>query len=261
MQIQGEVFFLINGWMNFLSLALAAHLARRPLPVLRGMLAALLFALYALWAAAGAPIWQSIPALLAGAYGMASVAFGHFPWQMGLTVFAGGLMLGGATDIFLARGVDWKWALALCGVVTCIVCRLLRLHLPHGQKSFVLEILWRGKHLLIPAARDSGNGLKDPVSGLPVVVVPCAMAKKLLPPGAIPSDLSTLPRGWYPVRVQTAAGKRMIMCMRPDALLLRRGKAKYVIAAAVAVADFPGQRALLPDMLFWQEEDIPNASL
>jgi len=260
-QIQGEVFFLINGWMNFLSLALAAHLARRPFSILRAIWAALLLSVYALVGIAGAPVWRSLPALLAGAFAMAAIAFGRFSWRLGLTVFLGGLLLGGETDFFLGRGMRPGWALALGGILTALTCRLLRLHLPRKRKEFLLEIALNGKHLLIPGIRDSGNRLKDYVRGLPVIVVPYQIAKDLLPQNAAPSDLSTLPQGWYLVGVETAAGKRLMMCMRPDRAALTCGTERYEIAAAVAIADFSGKWALLPDELFWQEEDKPYASL
>ena len=125
----------------------------------------------------------------------------------------------------------------------------------------MLRISWRGKEISVPAFRDSGNRLWDSVSALPVIVVPAHWINGLLPLSVNPKDFSTLLPGFRILRMETAAGARAAMCFRPDRLFLYRGKKKWEMEAMIAVSDFSGPWALLPEALFQQKEEETYAGL
>ena len=152
-------------------------------------------------------------------------------------------------------GCDPALALALCAMAAL----LLSLALPGGVRGggrFTLEIVWQGKMARIPAFRDSGNHLRDPIRRLPVIVTPVALLAGLTPLSTNPRDLATLPEGWYLVRAKTVSGEATLMCFAPDETALRRGGRRYSIRAAVAITPLEASRALLPEAIFLQEERI-----
>lgn len=256
MNVNGEAFALLNGGMNFLALLLCARALHLPLKPGRGLLASALGSGYALaaWAVCGA--WaRGVPALALSGGVMAAVAFGRGALRALPALGAAGLFLGGLCDFLLRMRCSPGLALSLCALAAL----LLSLALPGGVRDggrFTLEIVWQGKLLRIPAFRDSGNRLRDPIRGLPVIVSPAALLQPLLPTGVNPGDLTTLPRGWYLVRAQTVSGEATLMCFVPEALALCRSRRKCPIAAALALSPFAESRALLPEAIFMQEERI-----
>ena len=67
-----------------------------------------------------------------------------------------------------------------------------------------------------PAAADSGNFLKDPITGAPVIVCP---AEKLSP--MFPAyEPGRLPRGWRLIPYDTAAGSGMMAIFRPENIIV-----------------------------------------
>ena len=94
---------------------------------------------------------------------------------------------------------------------------------------------------------DSGNLLRDPVTALPVVVVPFEAVQSYLPSGIDLERFETLPRGFRLLSVHTANGSRLMMCFRPRALFIRRERVWRALNAVVAVSGaLSGDRAILP---------------
>lgn len=261
MQVNGEEYLLINGWMNFLVLLLAARLGKCPFYPARTAVSALLGAGYALiaWGRGGA--WRGIGAMILAALIMAFIGFGRCAFRAWPLIFAGGLLLSGCADFLWKKGISVFWLLALCGGVTGMVCFLLRCPPIRETGHFQLHIIWRNQQAICPAFRDSGNFLQDPVIGLPVIVLSSTLAAPLLPPQVHPADLSTLPPGWRLIRIDTAAGHRTLMCFHPDRIDLMQGTRKRRVEAVVAIADFSENRALLPEALFETREEKNCASL
>lgn len=259
MEIQGEAFFLINAWMNFLSLALAGALARRELPMGRAALSAGMLAGGAMGLLAAG--WQGPWAVILGACLLSVCTFGLRAWHLSGLTLAGGLLLSGFADYLLGLQASFGAVMAASGVLTAGIIFVLRFFSVSGRGRLSLHLSWNGRAGVFPAIRDSGNRLRDGVSGLPVIVVPYALIRKMLPEALNPRDLSTLPRGWRIVRMQTAGGARAAMCFKPEKIEIIRGKRRWGIAAEVAVSDFSGPWALLPEDLFQQKEEETYASL
>ena len=256
MEIRGEMYLCINGLMNFLSLFLAARLGRMRFRPGRAAFSACLLSGYALLALF-VPLFTGIPALLMGAFLMALLAFGKQGIRLCPLVFSAGLLFSGLMDWLGRYGWGTGERLLLCAAFSFIpglIPSLIR-----GGGVFSLTVKYRGKKMILPAFRDSGNLLRHPLSGLPVIVIAERSMGEMLPDSFRANDLSTLPPTWQLIRVRTAAGERTLMCFHPDELFLAGKGKKQRLSAAVAIADFAEKRALLPDEIFETEEECGNA--
>ncbi len=256
MRVNGEKFFLLNAWADALCLLLAARLTGSPVRLRRVIPAALLGAAYAVFAWMAGPVWQG-PAMTAlSGLAMTLLALGKSGFRAFPGLLAAGFLFSGLCRYLTGRGAA-LWPVLL----TFTAAAAVLWHLPGRQRpgAGTLEIAWRGQTARMPAMADSGNLLSDPVTGLPVVIVPRAAASPLLPSGLDPGDLASLPMGCRLIGVETAAGRKTLMCFRPDALRLRQGKRTRALAAVVAVSGFRETRALLPAALFRQEAEKYHA--
>ena len=255
MRVRGEAFLLINAWMDFLALWLAACVGRRHFRPMRAAAASVLGAGYALAAWTLGGVWRGLPALAAAGLGMAWIAFGRDAGVASVLTFTGGLMLSGAAAWLTGQGMGAAGVTLLCGAAAAAVCALTRRRAVRGRGRIQLILTAGGKTARMPVLRDSGNLLRFGGGGLPVIAAPEKLIRPLLAPGTDLRDLATLPRGWRLIRVRTAAGVKTAMAFVPDAAALRRGGKTYPVRAAAAVMDMPGRYALAPDSLFRPAEE------
>lgn len=149
---------------------------------------------------------------------------------------------------------------ALPGVLLASVGALL---LPGWQQRMRplpvtrVEVRWRGRSVCLSALVDSGNLLRDGITGLPVVVCSQEALSPLLPrmfPGM-------LPEGFRYLSVRTAAGSALMPCFRPESLRLleRGGWAPVEALVGLTVDGYSGFQALVPAVLT-REEAFPAPS-
>ena len=251
MLVYGEAYLFINFWMDFLSLLLAACLRRARFHGLQAVAGAALGAAYALLARTGGAFFRGFPALLAAMLAVTMVSFGRtgpalFPW-----VAASALLLCGLADTMLQCGVSAAGVLLLCGLAALGFCLAQRGQRPVQDGAWVLHVTYRGKSAALPAIRDSGNLLRDGVTGQPVIVTPESALRRLMPQGVRPGDYITLPRGWRLLPIRTAAGSGLVMCFRPDAVSLTRDGKVRQVDATIAVTEY-GDAALVPEEVFFR---------
>ena len=259
MQVNGEAYFLINVWMNFLSLYLAGALCRRRIQGKKCLIAAALGGIYALLAWEF-PLFRALPFLVCTSWLMALLAFGrHFSRPLPLLLGAG-FLLSGVSSYLMEHSITGPWLLLSAGAFSLLIIHAFRRFHVSGQGKKRLMIFHRGKQISLPAFRDSGNLLSDPITALPVIVAPISLLTPLLPPGINPRDLSTLPPGFHLIPIQTAGGKRTLMAFHPENIQLLMGNSACFIDAMIAHSDFSENRALLPEAIFHQE-GIQNACL
>ena len=102
-----------------------------------------------------------------------------------------------------------------------------------------LRLSGRGKVVRFPALIDTGNRLREPISGLPVVIVEASLIQSLLPE-----------RGYRVLSYGALGGQGRLACFKPERLCIeRRGRLCRSPEAWVAVAPghLPGiYRALAP---------------
>ena len=250
MRVNGDTFFFINWFMDFLCLRFAACLLKARLRFARGMAFSLLGAGLAVLA------WMG-PKELRGGFSifLASVlitlgAFGRACLRFPLALLPAGLLFWGAWDFLLGFGIAKPVILFLCAGLTLAMERRLRLPRLRERENVKLLITWKGKTAALPAFLDTGNFLVDTVSGLPVIVAPEEKIKPLMPSGVDTRDFGTLPLGFRLIQTKTAAGEKTLMCFTPDRVeIVQSGKTKKVLAAAAISASLTG-RALLPQALF-----------
>lgn len=117
-----------------------------------------------------------------------------------------------------------------------------------------VRIRYRACDVRVDALVDTGNCLREPVSGRPVLILSEELALPFLPPGFDPRrPRSTLPPGFRLVGYTALGGGGCMGCFRPDALLTSFGRG-WMRAPDVWVAVYPGSlptgaQALAPPVL------------
>ena len=86
----------------------------------------------------------------------------------------GGLYAGAAASAPLYFLGNWYWRI----IFMCLICTL-GVRGGVGKQYVPVELYHRGKHLHITALRDTGNTLRDPITGRSVVVVGPEVAAQL----------------------------------------------------------------------------------
>lgn len=143
-----------NGWRAAIAAALGAiHAGMCLLPGLKFL---------------GAPLWRLIFLAL-----MAMIAYGMHIRGLGRgLVFA---MLVGAMDAITNGG---GWAVILAAVLVYFLSMFSK---RHGRSAYqTVRITCGDRTVSVVALRDNGNTLRDPISGLPVVILDLDAAEKLL---------------------------------------------------------------------------------
>lgn len=246
--------------VDYLLLLTTATLAGTPLRRLRFGLSAALGAAYAVLALVLPPLSHPLCKLGAGAL-MALCAFWREvrPWRLGALF---GLLSGGLAGMLLA--LEWLvgaplWRRLRCGEMSCAVLigaavafyLLLRLYFRQGARHeggemMDIEVVVMGRRCRLRALRDSGNSLRDPVRGQPVLVAEAAALAALWPPeaavilrSAAPPEEKmarlheagvAIPFVLLPFRAVGTAGGLLLAC-RSDYLQLGRRRLPHILVA------------------------------
>lgn len=276
-----DLYFLINLSMDFLCLTVTGALMHRRVVRWRALVGALLGAAYAVVALllGWGGFWGFLGDLAAGLV-MASVVFAGKGTRASTLVRGAvilcvcSMVLGGVMTglySFLNRlelpleaiGEDgaavWVFVLvsAIAGVVTARGGRLLGV--AQKTRSVRVELTLFGKSVELCAMVDSGNLLRDPISGKSVIVVELSKLSGVLPPplfraceqGDYTEWLSSYERARIsrPLPTQTASGESLLLALVPERLVLAVGKERYpadylIAPCRLALADFDAVIAL-----------------
>jgi hypothetical protein len=165
-----------------------------------------------------------------------------------VTTLCASLLTGGAASALAARGVGpWAgvgWSLALEGffyllvqLLPCVMKEVRQVELRVGERS-----------IMLPAMVDSGNLMRDPITALPVLVIPLRAAHALYPEAGVIDPLHVLPQGFRLLHVRTAAGSGLLPMFRPDRcwLYLDGQRQETRLLAAVVGREYRGTQALVP---------------
>lgn len=175
-----DLVFALNFLVDFLLLIGTNSLTGFPHGVRRSAGAAAMAAMYGVWciipgfAFLGGHLWRLVALVLISliAFGMNVSAF-----HRGVVFFLLSMALGGIAG---AMGTSGFGKLAVCAFVLWLICRI---GFPGGvgQREYVPVVLrHEGKSLSQIALLDTGNSLKDPVTGQPVLIAGCDAARELL---------------------------------------------------------------------------------
>lgn len=178
----------------------------------------------------------------------------RLPLRYALRLHGSFLLLSLLTD-GLARGC---MGLGLPPVYAVIVGCVSLLTLP-GLRNPPLdvtrvEIRRGGCTATLSAMVDSGNLLRDAITGLPVIVCSPKALAALIPP----IHAGTLPLGFRYLNARTASGTALLPCFRPERVRLRSQHGFYEVQALVALAvnGYSGFQALIPAVL--TRDDTPR---
>lgn len=198
--------FALNLLIDWLLLKTAVALTGVRRPWYRLLLAALLGAVYAVAVLLpGCAFLALLPLRLLVFALMACVAFGFSKaalkpglWYLG--VCCGFCGLAYALSVLLGKGVlllggtvwyavSFRFLALLAGAAYLVVWLLLPKTGQHnGTQTLSLTLHFGGRSVQITALRDTGNTLRDPISGTPVAVGDAALFRMLLPNVPLSAD-------------------------------------------------------------------------
>ena len=221
-----EVFLLDNSIMNYIILRMACAVRNCRVARWRLACAALLGAVYAAFAIQN-QLLMLLPLKLSGAFVMALA----LPLKSVKCYVLNAIAL--LLAVFIAGGV--AICTALCGagrqelsaltVRTVLAAALLSCTLPwllrrlfqrrRSEALCRLVLAYGGATYGLDALIDTGSALKEPVSGLPVIVVHC-------------TELSRFAR--IPIPASTVCGSTLLLALRPDGVTLNGYPADALIA-------------------------------
>ncbi len=236
-----EAYFLMNFAVDAALIAVVAR-ANGCFRMRRALLAGLIAALYAVLAVR-LPRLTHPMVQLALAAPVALAACGDPDprrWAgMALQLFCGALLLGGAASL-LPMPMRAAIPLALIAGLAALyaLLRVRRMRAAGWEVTVLLSL--RGRLVAFRALIDTGNRLREPISGLPVLIAESSLLDGLLAGAA---------HGRW-VAFGALGGGGMVRCFRPDAVFIRRGN-RLMRAPEVWVAAYPGRipgasRALAP---------------
>lgn len=281
-----DLFFLINFSMDFLCFFLTARLLHRPFSIPRTIAASVLGGLYAdvaLFFSAGRLLSLVIDVSVCAL--MCLVAFGErkkirsLPFYIliytAVSMALGGIMtalfqLFNRSSVFESVGETegdgisvWGFFLLalISGILTLLGGRFFRKKT--ARTDAVIEVVYEEKRTRLSAMVDSGNLLREPISGKACIVTDLHAMEKILPREIIlaaqktpvtPEKIS----GRHANRIRlvptnTATGHALLLAVRPEKILLHTEKGTHPIDAMIALTDLgtgaDGTEALLPSQL------------
>lgn len=179
MQIYLDLVMLLNFLVDFLLILGTNRLCGYPLGVRRASLSALLGGIYAGacvlpgFSFLGNFLWRTVSLGL-----MSCIAFGFTKSALrrGVVFTLLSMAMGGVALFMNSRGF---WSVAISAIGVCLLC-LVGFRSKLGAQSFVpVELTYGGKKICLTALQDTGNTLRDPVTGSDVLVVGADVAQKL----------------------------------------------------------------------------------
>ena len=245
-----EAYAAVNAAMCACALPLGGKLAGLPAPgrmalaptsLGSGAAALGMLAWPALW-----PLWiLGLPTSVAACFGAHGVGACV---RCTLTTLGAALLLGGACTAISSAGLPALASLALAAVLGTALYLLTSLAPSALCDVRQVELKVGERAVILPAMLDSGNRLRDPVTGMPVVVVPRKAMGRLFPGVPEGGGLCDLPLGFRLLSVRTAAGSALLPLFRPEMCTLYvNGHARQAkLLVAVAGRDYGGVQALVP---------------
>lgn len=151
----------------------------------------------------------------------------------------------GAARLLYSFGLPALWIVP----AVCLLLPLLTRLAPRneGATSITAEILCGSSRISLTALVDSGNLLRDPLTGLPVIVVSRRAVSQLIPLPP-PGEISP---GMRLISVRTVSGTGLMAVFRPDRVRLLTPGGWIDVRALIGVSpgSYDGFQALVPSAL------------
>lgn len=239
MQIYLDLVVILNFVVDFLLLLGTNRLSGFPAAARRAAAAAALGALYSgvcmlpRLRFLGGLVWRTVS--LAG---MAVIAFGwgKSAWKRSGVFVILSMALGG---VAVSVGKGYFMSLVLAAVGVWLLCRVAFGGQVGGREYVPVELTHEGKTVSIIALKDSGNTLRDPITGEPVLVISGDVAQRLtgLTQSQLRSPMDTLMRRpvpglrLIPYRSVGQSGS-MLLAMRFEKVIIGSKEQSAIVAFA-----------------------------
>lgn len=206
-----------------------------------------------------AAAWLRLPLLALASAAAPLLIWPDAPRALRLRMVLPGLL----TPLLLAGTMRTLISFALPGVAALLAgCLLLRAapgilrRTGDTPPSTTVSLHLGQRHVSLTALIDTGNLLRDAVTGLPVIVVSRRAIARLM---HLPTDGSILP-GMRLMSVRTVSGSSLMTIIRPDSVrILISGSWREAPALIGLSPDgYEGFQALVPACLVRQEEPLPR---
>ena len=260
MAVSVEAYWLVNFAMDLLATAIIA----RSLGRVRWKRVALAAAVGASWAAlaqlGALRFLSSLPALAALSLLMAAIAIPPDSLRSalvsGAALLGGGVFLGGvqlaALRLFRGAGAAAFFAGALLGAGALLAATALR---KKRLVTWEVQVFLSagGGEARFRALVDTGNRLREPFSGLPVLICERGVLADVLPAGYDALLPGETPPGFRKVGYGALGGSGRLNCFRPELCLVDYGNG-YLRSPDLWVAVYSGRmpggvRALAPPVV------------
>lgn len=233
--------------MNALMLLIALRLCGRPLQIVRLAAAAAFGACTAFAVRWLCPGW-SAALWLPAAMGMMGIACGrsalYRPFRSAAMLFCAGGLLGGV--VLALSGSTGSLAAAYPIAAGCALWAVLSANRERRQKMLYTDVRIECGGVRMRAIIDSGNTLRDYLTGRPVIVLPenSCRAKRMI--SGLPERL---------IFADTAGGRQMMRMAVPGCVMLMADGTWKSVLASVALAPALDARspALVPAALLGEE--------
>ena len=277
-----DLLFMINFSMDFLCFFLTAKLLGIKLAASRGVLASALGGAYSV-----AALFMSVSSVFAFIIDaavcciMCAVCFGAKQKERSLPLYilvylAISMMLGGVMtalfnllnrlDLPLSEGSSdgiSVWMFAALALISAGVTLLggAAFKKRTVQRTAYLSISYKGKSVTLDAMTDSGNLLKDPMSGSACIIVDIDAMREMLPKNicdaASRGDVASLAllggedaKSLRLIPTKTVSGDGVLIGIRVDEIKIDRGRGAQSVRALIVLSDIKdsagGNKALIP---------------
>ena len=179
MRLYIDVVIVLNFLVDFLLLLGTNRICGHPPAVGKAAISAALGGLYG--GACLLPGFQFLGNLLWRAVSLALMALIAFGWsasamRRGIVFAFLSMALGG---IAFGLGNESFWGIGVSAMGVFLLCRLGFSGIVGGRKFIPVELFHNDKKLRITALQDTGNTLRDPVTGTPVLVVAAEVGERI----------------------------------------------------------------------------------
>ena len=250
-----DILFLIDFSMDFLTLTLAARAMKKPLRKKRLLLGAAFGGLSGVILTAASPprLAETAAGILVSAV-MTRLAYGRAGGiarflRESVTVWGAGALLGGivtflvrlGSPVFLPGEDRFPTALVLSAVLSLVLSRIHRTH--RTGRTTMLRFTAGGESFGIPALCDSGCLAREPIGGLPVVLVK---------ERAVPALAARVKAADPALRIRAVpltgfGGERVLFGVVPEKLAIAGRETEAVVALDPGEGTYGGADAIVPE--------------
>lgn len=274
MTVYADILFLVNTSLNWFSILLTAKIMKLGTHPVRMLLASAAGALAGIITLFVKSTFTVAIIEIASAFLMSAIAFGAdkllYYIKICTCLFASGITIGGSltllyslfnrTGIELQKQNDMSTAFfLLLSFAVTVVAILFEKFIVSDKKqtSGIIKIDYENNSVFLDFLCDSGNFLRDPISGKPAIIIPKKELSGIVPSEILdfePGNNAGLSQGkLYRIRLlpaSTVCGNGIMTGFIPDKITVQTKKINKVVDAVIAIDktdnNYSSFKAILP---------------